>query len=66
MEKDTGRLATAVAKERELSIKQISELQRCIALFKNTPMAVTARDDPYVQNVLVAKQLHKQASSLFC
>ena len=53
-----------MAKERELSIKQISELQRCIALFKNTPMGVTARDDPYVQNVLVAKQLHKQASSL--
>lgn len=53
-----------MAKERELSIKQISELQRCIALFKNTPMSVTARDDPYVQNILVAKQLHKQASPL--
>jgi hypothetical protein len=29
-------------------------------MFKNTPMAVTAKDDPYVQNVLVWKQLQKQ------
>lgn len=60
VEKDTGRLATSVAKEREASTKEISELQRCIALFKNTPMAVTAKDDPYVQNILVSKQLQKQ------
>ncbi|KAG8818698.1 hypothetical protein FRC18_012382, partial [Serendipita sp. 400] len=60
VERDTGRLATTVARERENSTKQIAELARAIALFKNTPMAVTAKDDPYVQNVLVAKQLQKQ------
>ncbi|KAG8833917.1 hypothetical protein FRC17_009876, partial [Serendipita sp. 399] len=60
VERDTGRLATTVARERESSTKQIAELARAIALFKNTPMAVTAKDDPYVQNVLVAKQLQKQ------
>ncbi|PVF98026.1 hypothetical protein CPB86DRAFT_759130 [Serendipita vermifera] len=60
VERDTGRLATSVAKERENSTKQIAELARAIALFKNTPMAVTSKDDPYVQNILVAKQLQKQ------
>lgn len=60
VERDTGRLATSVARERENSTKQIAELARAIALFKNTPMAVTAKDDPYVQNILVAKQLQKQ------
>ncbi|KIM33257.1 hypothetical protein M408DRAFT_326039 [Serendipita vermifera MAFF 305830] len=60
VERDTGRLATTVARERESSTKQIAELARSIALFKNTPMAVTAKDDPYVQNILVAKQLQKQ------
>lgn len=64
MERDTGRLATSVAREREMSTKQIAELARAIALFKNTPMAVTAKDDPYVQNILVSKQLQKQVRAL--
>ena len=59
---DTGRLATSVARERELSTKCISDLARAIAVFKNTPMAVNAKEDPYVHNMLVAKQLRKQAS----
>ena len=43
---DTGKLATAVARERELSTKLISELAKQIALFKNTPMSVGPKDDP--------------------
>ena len=46
MQNDTGRLATSVAKERELSTKLVAELAKNIAVFKNTPMNITARDDP--------------------
>ncbi|KAG8744155.1 hypothetical protein FRC10_010724 [Ceratobasidium sp. 414] len=60
VQNDTGKLATTVAKEREMSTKHISDLGRTIAMFKNTPMQVTARDDPYVMNQLVMRQLHKQ------
>ncbi|KAG9012357.1 hypothetical protein FRB95_009717 [Tulasnella sp. JGI-2019a] len=60
VQNDTGRLATAVAKEREMSTKVIADLAKSIAMFKNTPMAIQARDDPYCQNLLVAKQLQKQ------
>ncbi|KAG8890770.1 hypothetical protein FRB98_004815 [Tulasnella sp. 332] len=60
VQNDTGRLATAVAKERELSTKAIADLAKSIAMFKNTPMAIQAKDDPYCQNLLVAKQLQKQ------
>lgn len=45
---DTGKLATVVARERELSTKLISELAKGIAIFKNTPMSVDPKDDPYV------------------
>lgn len=64
VQNDTGRLATAVAKERELSTKVIADLARSIAMFKNTPMSIQAKDDPYCQNVLVAKQLQKQVCLL--
>ncbi|QRV89679.1 cytoplasm protein [Ceratobasidium sp. AG-Ba] len=60
VQNDTGKLATSVAKEREMSTKHISDLARTIAMFKNTPMQVTARDDPYVMNQLVIRQLQKQ------
>lgn len=43
-----------------MSTKHISDLARAIAMFKNTPMQVTARDDPYVMNQLVIRQLQKQ------
>ena len=46
VQNDTGRLATSVAKERELSTKLVAELAKNIAVFKNTPMNITARDDP--------------------
>ncbi|KAG8728177.1 hypothetical protein FRC12_021960 [Ceratobasidium sp. 428] len=60
VQNDTGKLATSVAKEREMSTKHISDLARTIAMFKNTPMQVTSRDDPYVMNQLVLRQLQKQ------
>ncbi|KIK96295.1 hypothetical protein PAXRUDRAFT_318966 [Paxillus rubicundulus Ve08.2h10] len=60
VQNDTGKLATSVAKERELSAKMIGELSTTINIFKNTPMNVTAKSDPYVANVGVARQLQKQ------
>ncbi|KAI0321733.1 hypothetical protein OF83DRAFT_1161615 [Amylostereum chailletii] len=60
VQNDTGKLATSVAKERELSTKLISELATGISVFKNTPMNVTSKTDPYVGNMLVARQLQKQ------
>ncbi|CAE6532935.1 unnamed protein product [Rhizoctonia solani] len=60
VQNDTGKLATSVAREREMSTKHISDLSRAIAMFKNTPMQVTSRDDPYVMNQLVIRQLQKQ------
>ncbi|KAI9457037.1 hypothetical protein HD554DRAFT_2030223 [Boletus coccyginus] len=60
VQNDTGKLATSVAKERELSAKMIGDLATNISIFKNTPMSVTAKLDPYVANVAVARQLQKQ------
>ncbi|CEL55766.1 Cytoskeletal signaling protein slm1 OS=Schizosaccharomyces pombe (strain 972 / ATCC 24843) GN=slm1 PE=1 SV=1 [Rhizoctonia solani AG-1 IB] len=60
VQNDTGKLATSVAREREMSTKHISDLSRAISMFKNTPMQVTSRDDPYVMNQLVIRQLQKQ------
>ncbi|KAF7375396.1 PH domain-containing protein [Mycena sanguinolenta] len=60
VQNDTGKLATSVAKERELSTRLISELSSDISAFKNTPMAVTSKTDPYVANAAVVRQLTKQ------
>ncbi|KIJ62998.1 hypothetical protein HYDPIDRAFT_188870 [Hydnomerulius pinastri MD-312] len=60
VQNDTGKLATSVAKERELSTKMIGDLATSISVFKNTPMSVTTKSDPYVANVTVARQLQKQ------
>lgn len=49
-----------MAKERELSAKYISELASHISAFKNTPMNVTSKSDPYVANMVVTRQLQKQ------
>ncbi|CAO1623725.1 unnamed protein product [Parajaminaea phylloscopi] len=62
IQQDTGKLANSVAKEREMSTKMISDLARSITLLKNTPMSVTAREDPYTSNVSVAKQLQRQVN----
>ncbi|KAJ7706742.1 hypothetical protein B0H17DRAFT_1034375 [Mycena rosella] len=60
VQNDTGKLATNVAKERELSTRLIAELSAGISSFKNTPMAVTSKTDPYVANAAVVRQLTKQ------
>lgn len=57
---DTGKLATVVAREREFSTKLISDLSKHIALFKNTPMSVGPKEDPYVANMVVHRQLTTQ------
>ncbi|KAG1736308.1 hypothetical protein EDB19DRAFT_1853568 [Suillus lakei] len=60
VQNDTGKLATSVAKERELSGRVISELATSVSIFKNTPMSVTNKSDPYVANIAVMRQLQKQ------
>ncbi|KAJ7644189.1 hypothetical protein FB45DRAFT_784043 [Roridomyces roridus] len=60
VQNDTGKLATNVAKERELSTRLMSELSASISSFKNTPLAVTSKTDPYVTNAAVVRQLTKQ------
>ncbi|KAH9838758.1 uncharacterized protein C8Q71DRAFT_545553 [Rhodofomes roseus] len=60
IQNDTGKLATAVAKERELSAKLVGDLGTNISVLKNTPLSVTSKSDPYVANQAVARQLVKQ------
>ncbi|KAI5122512.1 hypothetical protein M0805_005240, partial [Coniferiporia weirii] len=60
VQNDTGKLATNVAKERELSTRLVGELAKNIAVFKNSPMTVSSKDDPFVANNAVARQLQKQ------
>ncbi|KIJ51100.1 hypothetical protein M422DRAFT_158921 [Sphaerobolus stellatus SS14] len=62
VQNDTGKLATNVAKERELSAKMMTELAKSVNLYKNTPMSVTTRDDPYISNMHVVRQLQKQVN----
>ncbi|EGN99320.1 hypothetical protein SERLA73DRAFT_54341 [Serpula lacrymans var. lacrymans S7.3] len=60
VQNDTGKLATSVAKERELSTRYVGELSTSISVFKNTPMNVNSKSDPYVSNMAVMRQLQKQ------
>ncbi|GAA5860117.1 hypothetical protein JCM8547_009187 [Rhodosporidiobolus lusitaniae] len=60
IQQDTGKLAASVAKERETSTKMITDLARSITMLKNTPMGVSAKEDPWYTNSLVARQLQKQ------
>ena len=46
VQNDTGKLATSVAKERELSTKLVGELANNISTFKNTPMNLHPKNDP--------------------
>ncbi|CBQ68294.1 conserved hypothetical protein [Sporisorium reilianum SRZ2] len=62
VQQDTGKLANSVAKEREMSTKMITELARSITLLKNTPMSVTAREDPFAANQQVFRQLQRQVN----
>lgn len=50
IQQDTGKLAAAVARERELSTKMITDLARSITMLKNTPMGVHAKEDPWYIN----------------
>ncbi|KAJ6622223.1 hypothetical protein B0H10DRAFT_2162837 [Mycena sp. CBHHK59/15] len=56
VQNDTGKLATNVAKERELSTRLMAELSSGISSFKNTPMNVTSKTDPYVANAAVVHE----------
>ncbi|KIY46042.1 hypothetical protein FISHEDRAFT_47822 [Fistulina hepatica ATCC 64428] len=60
IQNDTGKLATNVAKERAVSARLIAELSSAVTTFKNTPMNVTTKLDPYVANTAVIRQLNKQ------
>jgi len=62
VQQDTGKLANSVAKEREMSTKMISDLAKSNTLLKNTPMSVTAKEDPYAANNAVFRQLQKQVN----
>ncbi|KAK8865673.1 hypothetical protein IAR55_000818 [Kwoniella newhampshirensis] len=59
---DTGKLATSVAKEREMSTKSIADLARAIGAVNHTPMQVSAKEDPFAVNMAVLKQLQKQVN----
>lgn len=61
---DTGKLAASVAREREMSTKAISDLARAISNVSHTPMAVSAKEDPFAVNQSVMKQLQRQVSHL--
>lgn len=45
-----------------MSTKVITDLARSITMLKNTPMNVTAREDPWYTNMLVMRQLQKQVN----
>lgn len=60
IQNDTGKLATSVAKERELSARYMSDLATNVSIFKNSPMNITAKTDPFVANQAVLRQLNKQ------
>ncbi|KNZ82007.1 Phosphatidylinositol 4,5-bisphosphate-binding protein SLM1 [Termitomyces sp. J132] len=60
VQNDTGKLATNVAKEREMSMRLIAELSSNISNFKNRPMSVTHKTDPFVSNQAVERQLQRQ------
>ncbi|KAF8808760.1 hypothetical protein BYT27DRAFT_7095978 [Phlegmacium glaucopus] len=60
VQSDTGKLAGTVAKEREVSTRLVGELANDVSTFKNTPMNLASKNDPYVANQAVARQLQRQ------
>ncbi|TYJ52171.1 hypothetical protein B9479_007216 [Cryptococcus floricola] len=62
VQNDTGKLATSVAKERELSTRAIADLARAINSVNNTPMQVGSKEDPFAVNQAVLKQLQRQVN----
>ncbi|TEB31735.1 hypothetical protein FA13DRAFT_1663464 [Coprinellus micaceus] len=60
VQNDTGKLAASVAKERETSTRLVGELANAVSMYKNTPMGLSARGDPFLANQLVSLQLSRQ------
>ncbi|KAF8657830.1 hypothetical protein AX16_002146 [Volvariella volvacea WC 439] len=60
IQNDTGKLATSVARERELSTKCVGDLAASLSANKHTPNNLTSKSDPYVANQFVHRQLLKQ------
>ncbi|KAL1405094.1 hypothetical protein Q8F55_008717 [Vanrija albida] len=60
VQNDTGKLAASVARERELSNKALADLARAVSAVNNTPMQISAKEDPYAVNIAVLKQLQRQ------
>ncbi|KAJ4474656.1 hypothetical protein C8J55DRAFT_398743, partial [Lentinula edodes] len=65
IQNDTGKLATTVSRERELSTSLISALGTSISTYKNTPLALGAhpKQDPYISNLAVQRQLRTQVNA---
>ncbi|KAJ3860039.1 hypothetical protein EV359DRAFT_75382 [Lentinula novae-zelandiae] len=64
IQNDTGKLATTVSRERELSTSLISALGMSISTYRNTPLALGAhpKGDPYISNLGVQRQLRTQVN----
>ncbi|RXW20206.1 hypothetical protein EST38_g5648 [Candolleomyces aberdarensis] len=60
VQNDTGKLAASVAKERETSTRLVGELANSVSMYKNTPMQIPAKSDPYITNASVSRQLSRQ------
>lgn len=63
IQQDTGKLAAAVAKERELSTKMITDLARSITMLKNTPMGVHAKEDPWYADCQLVRSEGRKLTS---
>ncbi|KAJ3897917.1 hypothetical protein F5879DRAFT_1072179 [Lentinula edodes] len=65
IQNDTGKLATTVSRERELSTSLISALATSISTYKNTPLALSShpKQDPYISNLAVQRQLRTQVNA---
>ncbi|KAJ3717598.1 hypothetical protein DFJ43DRAFT_1099477 [Lentinula guzmanii] len=65
IQNDTGKLATTVSRERELSTSLISALATSISTYKNTPLSLSShpKQDPYIANLAVQRQLRTQVNA---
>ncbi|KAJ3846185.1 hypothetical protein EV368DRAFT_77125 [Lentinula lateritia] len=65
IQNDTGKLATTVSRERELSTSLISALATSISTYKNTPLSLShhPKQDPYISNLAVQRQLRTQVTA---
>ncbi|KAG2017293.1 hypothetical protein CC2G_006812 [Coprinopsis cinerea AmutBmut pab1-1] len=60
IQNDTGKLASSVASSRLTSTHLIGSLANSISTYKNTPLSLPARSDPYLLNTAVRHQLSRQ------